>query len=55
VLKDSKEKYGIRNISGEKFPKHKIRSANVERSIHQRCGIAGKCAHSGSRSPSEAA
>jgi len=43
VLKESKEKYGLRNIGTEKFPKHKIPLDLMLKDVFTlRCGISGK-------------
>ncbi|HKY09312.1 MAG TPA: hypothetical protein VJQ55_13760, partial [Candidatus Binatia bacterium] len=43
VLKDSKEKYGVRAIGPEKFPKHKIPLGLMLKDLFTpRCGVAGK-------------
>jgi hypothetical protein len=42
-LKESKEKYGVRNVGTEKFPKHKIPLALMLKDLFTlRCGIPGK-------------
>jgi hypothetical protein len=43
VLKESKEKYGLRNVGEQKFPKHKIPLGLMLRDLlTPRCGIKGK-------------
>lgn len=43
VLKESKEKYGVRSMGAEKFPKHKIPLGLMLKDLFTpRCGIAGK-------------
>jgi hypothetical protein len=43
VLKERKEKYGVRNIGQEKFPKHKIPLGLMLKDLFTpRCGIPGK-------------
>jgi hypothetical protein len=43
VLKESKEKYGVRNIGQERFPKHKIPLGLMLKDLFTpRCGIPGK-------------
>jgi formate dehydrogenase iron-sulfur subunit len=43
VLKESKERYGIRPVSREKFPPHKIPVSLMLKDLFTaRCGIAGK-------------
>lgn len=43
VLKESKEKYGVRSIGPEKFPKHKIPLGLMLKDLFTpRCGMAGK-------------
>ena len=43
VLKENKEKYGLRNISEQKFPKHKIPLPLMLKDLFTpRCGIKGK-------------
>jgi hypothetical protein len=43
VLKESKEKYGVRNIGPEKFPKHRIPLGLMLKDLFTpRCGIPGK-------------
>ena len=43
VLKEGKEKYGVRNIGEQKFPKHKIPLSLMLKDLFTpRCGIAGK-------------
>jgi len=43
VLKEKKEKYGVRDIGAEKFPKHKIPLGLMLKDLFTpRCGIAGK-------------
>jgi formate dehydrogenase iron-sulfur subunit len=43
VLKESKEKHGVRNIREEKFPKHKIPLGLMLKDLFTpRCGISGK-------------
>jgi hypothetical protein len=43
VLTESKEKYGVRNLSAEKFPKHKIPLGLMLKDLFTpRCGIPGK-------------
>jgi hypothetical protein len=43
VLKESKEKYGLRNIGAGKFPKHRIPLGLMLKDLFTpRCGIAGK-------------
>lgn len=43
VLKESKEKYGVRNVDPEKFPKHKIPLGLMLRDLFTpRCGLGGK-------------
>ena len=43
VLKDSKEKYGVRSIGEQKFPKHKIPLGLMLKDLFTpRCGIPGK-------------
>jgi formate dehydrogenase iron-sulfur subunit len=43
VLKEPKEKYGVRNIGTEKFPKHNIPLGLMLKDLFTpRCGIAGK-------------
>ena len=43
VLKENKEKYGVRNIGAEKFAKHKIPLGLMLKDLFTpRCGIPGK-------------
>ncbi len=43
VLKENKEKYGLRTIGEEKFPKHKISLGLMLKDLFTpRCGIKGK-------------
>jgi hypothetical protein len=43
VLKESKEKYGIRVVGEQKFPKHKIPLGLMLKDLFTpRCGVAGK-------------
>jgi hypothetical protein len=43
VLKESREKYGVRNVAPERFPKHKIPLGLMLKDLFTpRCGIAGK-------------
>lgn len=43
VLKENKEKYGVRSIGEGKFPKHKIPIGLMLRDLFTpRCGIKGK-------------
>jgi len=43
VLKESKEKYGVRSIGAEKFPRHKIPLGLMLKDLFTpRCGIPGK-------------
>ena len=43
VLKESREKYGVRNIGADKFPKHKIPLGLMLKDLFTpRCGIPGK-------------
>jgi hypothetical protein len=43
VLKESKEEYGVRNVSSEKFPKHRIPLGLMLKDLFTpRCGISGK-------------
>ena len=43
VLQENKEKYGVRNIGWEKFPKHKIPLSLMLKDLFTpRCGIPGK-------------
>jgi hypothetical protein len=43
VLKESKEKYGVRDIGPEKFPKHRIPLGLMLKDLFTpRCGIPGK-------------
>ena len=43
VLKEPKERYGVRDVSQEKFPKHKIPFGLMLKDLFTpRCGISGK-------------
>jgi hypothetical protein len=43
VLKENKEKYGVRDIGEQKFPKHKIPLGLMLKDLFTlRCGISGK-------------
>jgi hypothetical protein len=43
VLKEPKETYGVRDVSEEKFPKHKIPLGLMLKDLFTpRCGISGK-------------
>ncbi|HEX7233001.1 MAG TPA: 4Fe-4S dicluster domain-containing protein, partial [Candidatus Binatia bacterium] len=43
VLKEPKDKYGVRDVSQKKFPKHKIPLALMLKDLFTpRCGISGK-------------
>lgn len=43
VLKEEKEKYGVRPVGPEKYPKHRIPSALMFRDLFTlRCGLPGK-------------
>jgi hypothetical protein len=43
VLRESKEKYGVRDVAAEKFPQHKIPLGLMLKDLFTpRCGVAGK-------------